>query len=234
MKCLDKNDVFMVLMDIDGTLKDLAQENTSSLINAMKSMDNINLTLRGKIVLFIDRINMYLVKTGLLPTNKFMQNVLLLMYSLLLIKRYDLLKEKYFEEYNKCNVFFEDAVETLKKMNRKNEVVYLVTKNRQNKGIFKISNGVEKNIAKYIEQLLIVNEKYTKYHVFKRVIKNRGMERNEAIVIGDNFWDDVLPAMLLGVKVVWCNRYNCRIKSFAIKVLKLINHNVLTDEDVNV
>lgn len=223
MHVLDTTNLYLAAVDIDGTLKDLAQENTSALIKTMKSMGNVNLKLRGKFVLWINKINMYFVKTGLLPTNSFMQKTLLFLYSILLFKNYETFKKRYFKAYNKENMFFESAETIIDKLEDKGLKVYLVTKNRQNKRILQVT---DKTIANRIERLIIGRKRTSKYVVYKSFISSRGISKNEVLIIGDNFWDDVLPAILLRATVIWCNMYNSKFKAIVINIFKLIFKNI--------
>lgn len=229
MSILNNVDLYLAMVDIDGTIKDLVEETTNALIRTMESMGNINLKLRGKFVLCVNKINMYFVKTGLLPTNSFMQKTLLLFYSILLLKKYEKFKNKYFEEYNKENVFFECAEEMIDNLHNSQLNVYLVTKNRQNKRILQLKNT---SIVKDISKIIIGRRNVTKYSVFKSFLSNRYIHKDDVLIVGDNFWDDVLPALLLGTTVVWCNMYKSKLKWCIIKILKLFFRNIKEDSEL--
>lgn len=229
MHVLDTSNLYLAAVDIDGTLKDLAKENTSALIRTMKSMGKVNLKLRGKFVLWINKINMYFVKTGLLPTNSFMQKTLLFLYSVLLFKKYETFKNRYFKAYNKENIFFESAETIIGKLEDKGLKVYLVTKNRQNRRILRLT---DKTIASKIERIIVGKKNKSKYVVYKSFISSRGISKKEVLIIGDNFWDDVLPAILLGVTVVWCNMYNSKLKALVINIFKLIFKNIKDESEL--
>lgn len=229
MSMLDNINLFIATVDIDGTIKDLVKENTNSLINTMKRMGNIHLTKRGKFVLWLNRINMYFVKTGMLPTNSFMQNILLLVYSALLLKKYSEFKELYFEEYNNQNIFFDYAEEMIQNVVDKGLFVYLVTKNRQNKRMLELK---ENYIIKKTVRLIVGYKSEIKYNVYKSFLSNRLLRSNEILIIGDNFWDDILPGILLGTSVVWCNMYNSRLKRIIMNILKIFFKNLKDEREL--
>lgn len=229
MGVLNNIKLYFALVDIDGTLKDLVKENTTALINAMKRMNNIHLTKRGKFVLWINRCNMHFVKTGMLPTNCLMQNVLLFIYSSLLFKNYNVFKKVYFEEYNKENIFFECAEEMIQNLTDNDFILYLVTKNKQNKRMLKLK---DKDIIKSIRRIVVGRRKVSKYQLYKSFMSNKLICKDEVLIIGDNFWDDVLPGLLLGSTVVWCNMYNSKLKKLVINILKLFFRNVRDEKEL--
>jgi len=229
MSILNNVDLYLAMVDIDGTIKDLVKENTNALIHTMEKMGNINLKLRGKFVLGINKINMYFVKTGLLPTNSFMQKTLLFLYSILLFKKYEIFKQIYFEEYNKENVFFDCAEEMMDNLYSSKLNAYLVTKNRQNKRMLNLKNNY---IVRDIHRVIIGKKNITKYSVFKSFLSNRYINYREVLIVGDNFWDDVLPALLLGTTVVWCNMYKSRLKNIVINILKIFFKNIKHDSEL--
>ena len=63
-------------------------------------------------------------------------------------------------------------------------------------------------------------------NIYKSFIEEQNIDKNYAVIIGDNFWDDILPGILLGVNVIWCNKYNSKIKKQAISILKLFFRNI--------
>ena len=220
----NKNKIYTALIDIDGTIKDLVKENNMALVYTMKKMGQVNLTLRGKFVLWINRINMYLVKTGLLPTNKFMQNILIWLYSVLLFKDYAEFKKNYFEAYNKRNIFFKDAEQMMKDVYYNNTSIFLISQNIQNANITTCEKNEFKysKIMRYVMQVITSPKNIMKYYMYKSFIEDNGIDKNHTVIIGDNFWDDILPGILLGTNVVWCNKYDSKLKNMAIKVLRNI------------
>ena len=233
MNYVFKKNIYFAMVDIDGTIKDLVKENTNALIRTMEFFDNINLKFRGRFVLFINKINMFFVKTGLLPTNKLMLNILLFIYSVMLLKRFKKFKSKYFEEYNKEHIFFEKADEIINSINHNHLTIYMVTKNRQNKYIAKVKDvGNNFKCINSIYKIVVGKRNTIKYTVYKSLMQKNGIKKNELVIIGDNFWDDILPAMLLGVKVIWCNMYNSNLKKSAINILKLFNKNIYDYNDI--
>jgi len=232
MRLLNDINLDIVMMDIDGTIKDLAKENTNALISAMKKTGNIDTSLRGKIVLTINKLSMYSVKIGLLPTNKVMLNMLLKIYCALLFTNYNKFKHLFYNEYNNEYVFFEDIDIIIKNMCDKNLRLYLVTSNSQNKNILKLKKDENRYacIMKYVDRLVV--SKSRKYGVYKSIMQNNWMQKNEVLIVGDNFWDDVLPALILGCRVVWCNVYDSKLKKIVISILKVFNKNVYDDSEL--
>lgn len=229
MSILEDINLFMATVDIDGTIKDLAKENTNALTSVMKKMGNLHLTLRGKFVLWINKVNMYFVKTGLLPTNSFMRDILLFVYSAFLLKNHKNFKRLYFKEYNKENVFFERAEDMIQNIIDSGLIVYLITKNSQNRRIMALKDN---NIVKKKLKLIIGNKKTTKYAVYRSFISNKFLQENELLIVGDNFWDDVLPGIFLGATVVWCNMYNSKLKKVVINILKLFFRKIKDDREL--
>ena len=217
----------VVMADIDGTLKDLVKENTDALIKTMKQLGGIDMSLRGRFVLSINKLNMYFIKTGLFPTNKIMQRILILIYSALLLKPYVKFRDCYFSNYNKENIWFEGVKEKLENIFTKQNEIYLVTKNIQNKSI-EVSF-----IAHCIKKVVISDNTKRKYYTYKKLIEEQDISKNNLVIIGDNFWDDVLPALAFGVKVIWCDMYNCRLKQVFIKILRIIFKNVFICTNVD-
>ena len=228
MRMLNKS-LYAVMMDIDGTIKDLVQENNIALINAMKAMDRVDLRLRGKLVLQINKLNMF-VKTGLLPTNKFMQGVLLLIYSILLLKRYTDFENIYFKEYNKEDIWFDGVDNKLEDLYNNGTSIYLVTKNTQNENIVKDSAMWPSR--RFISKLIIGKRRKIKYYLYKQLVDELGISKHTIVIIGDNFWDDILSALILGVNVIWCNMYNSKLKKFAISILEHMSKRVLSSDSV--
>lgn len=218
----NNNKIYTALIDIDGTIKDLAKENNIALVYAMRKMGQVNLTLRGRFVLWINRINMFLVKTGLLPTNKFMQSVLICIYSVLLFKKYEDFKDNYFEAYNKRHIFFKDAEKMIKDIYYNNTNIFLISQNIQNANIATCEKNEVKHskIMRYVMKVITSQKITMKYYIYKSFIEDNLIDKNHTVIIGDNLWDDILPAIILGTNVVWCNKYNSKIKNMAIKVLK--------------
>lgn len=219
------SDVHVILLDIDGTIKDLVKENTDALIRTMEAMGRVDSKLRGKFVLFINRIMMTFVKCGLLPTNGIMQGMLLLVYSILLLKKHTEFKKTYFAIYNSINIFFENVDKEIKYVFDNNIDVYLVTKNSQNKSVLDCS--FLKGVTDFV-----TGGKEFKYYTYRNLVKKLGNSKESIVIIGDNFWDDVLPALILGVKVVWINRYDSKIKKYAIKLITSISKRILTGDNI--
>ena len=228
MSVLNSN-LLIAAIDIDGTIKDLVVENTNALVSTLKRMNNMHNSKRGKFVLWINKINMWFIKTGMLPTNSFMQNILLFIYSVLLLKKYNVFKKIYFKEYNKENIFFECSDDIIQNIIASDFKVYLITKNNQNKRMLKLKDN---NIIKNTQKIIVGNKKLSKYSMYKAFIYTKRISKNHVLIIGDNFWDDVLPGLLLGLTVVWCNMYNSKFKKLAINILKLFFRNIRNEREL--
>lgn len=228
MSVLNSN-LCIAAIDIDGTIKDLVTENTNALVITLKRMNNMHHSKRGKFVLWINKINMWFIKIGMLPTNSIMQNILLFIYSVLLLQKYNVLKNIYFKEYNKENIFFECSDNMIQNIIASDFKVYLITKNNQNKRMLKLKDN---NIIRNTQNIIVGNKKLSKYSMYKAFISTKRISPNRVLIVGDNFWDDVLPSLLLGLKVVWCNMYNSKLKKLAINILKLFFRNVKDEREL--
>lgn len=226
MSIYNKN-ISVVLMDIDGTVKDLVKENTDALIRTMKRLDNVHKTIRGRLALGINKVNMYLVKTGLLPTNRTMQNILLHIYSFMTFKSFKKFKSVYFKEYNREHIFFDNSKDTLRYIYDNDMRMYFVTKNEQNESILGCEELKE---FRYKMKLIVGKSGITKYSVYKDFMRKRGFRKYEVLMVGDNLFDDVIPAILLGINVVWCDMYGCRLKRFVLNILRIFTKKVIKEK----
>lgn len=226
MSIYNKN-ISVVLMDIDGTVKDLVKENTDALIRTMKKLNNVDETIRGKLVFGVNKINMYLVKTGLLPTNYTMQNILLHIYSFMTFKSFKRFKSVYFKEYNREHIFFSNSKDILKDIYDNDMRMYFVTKNEQNESILGCKE-LEK--FRYKMKLIVGKRGITKYSVYKEFMRKRGFRKYEVLMVGDNLFDDVIPAILLGINVVWRDMYDCRLKRIVLNILRIFTKKVIKEK----
>lgn len=224
MNICNISNVAIVFMDIDGTLKDLAKENTEALIRTMDKLKISSNMFRSRVVFWMNKVNMYLVKTGLLPTNATMQKVLLFFYSIVLFKSYTKFKCIYFKEYNKEDIFFDSAEVAVKKIFSNECKLYLITKNEQNTSIINSDFAGEFN---KLLRVVIGKKGFTKYAVYKEFLVHRNYNKDTLVIIGDNFFDDVVPALLLGVQVIWCDMYNCKIKRLVGMLLRIFCKNII-------
>lgn len=234
MAKLNDINLYYALVDVDGTIKDLVKESTNALEKAMEYMGRVNTKRRGKFVLWLNKFNMYIVKLGILPTNKFMQNILISAYALLLFKSPKKFVSKYFEVYNKEEVFFDDAKDIVETLYNKDLVVCVLSKNMQNQSILDARKYTESTkFLKYISKTYIGEKVTAKYFLYKSFMRNRCIFNYEVVIVGDNFIDDILPAMLLGTKVVWCNKYNSKLKQFFIAILKFFSKKVFDERQIS-
>lgn len=193
----------LIIFDIDGTIKDLYAEHNLALGLALKALAKNKFCV--SVALAFNKLGMSIFKIGCLPTSLFMQNLLLLIMAVITHTNYYTLKQKYYEYYPAEPLFFDYVKEEISFYQKSSTVVLAST------------NHYTMNMKKYIGQTLCVDE--PKKKIFKEIIKDYNVKPCEVLIIGDNFFDDYLPARLLGANVHLVNRYNVNAKRFLIKEL---------------
>lgn len=208
---IDEMDVDTIIFDIDGTLKDLVREHDAALTLATGFIcSKKGKNIRRKLIFSLDKIAMWFVKTGVLPTNKIMQNILLSAYAIILFEKPQKFKEIYNKYYSRKVIFFREAQSIFNKLCRRKEV-YFITVNKQNYNIENLSMPKEKII--YIRE--------NKCKAYKELISTRNLAMNTTLIVGDNIIDDILPARKIGVKYLLVDNYNCGFKCFVAKLLNI-------------
>lgn len=205
---IKKTKAEIVVFDIDGTLKDLCAEHSSAVKLSIAEFANCK-KIRKKLILSIDKLAMSTVKTGLLPTNHIMQNVLIFIYSIVLNVRFRKFKKVYFAYYKKELRLFDGAVELIEKLNKSYEV-YFATINKQNYNLEACGIGQDK--------IIYVTDKLKKT-TYSKFIKCKGVDRAKVIIVGDNVFDDMLSAKIIKTKHILVNNYNSKIKKIICRLL---------------
>jgi len=205
MKFIEKCDAKIIIFDIDGTLKDLCAEHTNAVRHTLERF-NVN-EFNSKIVLALNRLAMYAVKTGFIPTNHSKQNFLVEVYAKIcgikVVDFYDV----YFEEYTQEICLFLGVTELLEKLNGEKEV-YFATINKQNYNLE--ACGITQERITYTDGAF-------KVATYNRILKSIGVPKSEVVIVGDNLYDDFFSAKQLGIRCFLVNRYKCKFKSVICK-----------------
>ena len=206
MQFVKNSNAKVIILDIDGTLKDLCKEHT----NAVKSvLEHFGVSkFRKKVILALNKFAMYIVKTGFIPTNYSNQNFLVKIYAMLCgIKVVDFY-DNYFENYTREICLFDGVSELLSLLNSEREV-YFATINKQNYNLEEC--GIPQERIMYTDGTF-------KAATYNRLIKSVGYDKSEVVIVGDNVFDDLFSAKRLGVKSFLVNRYKSRLKSVICKL----------------
>lgn len=205
---IKKSKAEIVVFDIDGTLKDLCAEHSIAVKLSMEEFEG-HKRVRKNLILFVDKIAMNIVKTGLLPTNHIMQNILVFIYSILLNVKFNKFKKTYFAYYKKQLCLFDGAFELIQELSKSHDV-YFATINKQN------YNLEECGISQ--EKIIYVTDKLKKT-TYTRFIKSKGIDKSRVIIVGDNVFDDMLSAKIIKTKHILVNNYNSKVKKIICRVL---------------
>lgn len=205
---IKKSKAEIVVFDIDGTLKDLCAEHSIAVKLSMEEFEG-HKKVRKNLILFIDKIAMNIVKTGLLPTNHIMQNILVFVYSILLNVKFNKFKQTYFAYYKKQLCLFDGAFELIQELSKSHDV-YFATINKQN------YNLEECGISQ--EKIIYVTDKLKKT-TYTRFIKSKVIDKSRVIIVGDNVFDDMLSAKIIKTKHILVNNYNSKVKKIICRVL---------------
>lgn len=212
MRFINKTNAKVIIFDIDGTLKDLCEEHTNAVRNTVgKFVVN---KFRRKVVLALNKFAMYVVKTGLIPTNNSKQNFLVKVYAILCGVKIVDFYEAYFENYIHEICLFEGAYELLTNLNGKKEV-YFATINKQNYNLE--TCGISQERITYTDGAF-------KVATYNHIIKSIGVEKSDVVIVGDNIFDDLFSAKQLGIKCFLVNQYKNRLKR---AICKLVNSRYL-------
>lgn len=212
LRFVKNNNAKVIIFDIDGTLKDLCAEHTNS-VKCTLGQFEVN-RFKRKVVLVLNRLAMYVVKTGFIPTNHSKQNFLVKFYAMLCGVKIVDFYEAYFENYTREICLFDGADELLEVLNSEKEV-YFATINKQNYNLE--ACGIPQERITYTDGAF-------KVATYNRLIKSIGIDKSEIVIVGDNIFDDLFSAKQLGVKCFLVNRYKNRLKSV---ICKLVNSRYL-------
>lgn len=230
-KLIKEKGVMLFLIDIDGTLKDLTKEHMQ-VINDFLVVNN---NKKKRLILKINGFFMGFVKSGLFPTNKHTQAALCYINAILFNEKYLDFKKEYLQNYSELRIIFDRCYEMLDEIEKNGAKYILVSKNEQSINFIKNNERLEKSILK------ISLSKGNKKDTFKNAIEFHKNEyqntiRDEQIVvIGDNFWDDIVPAMFLGIRFLWCNKYKSKVKKTCnLLLLKSIKLSLTNIEELSI
>ena len=200
----------VILLDIDGTIKDLVREHQEVLETIVNGF-NRGKNLRRKFVFWLDKIAMSFVKSGMLSTNRAKQNFLLNLYALILGKNMKDFRNLYNIFYKQKVIVFDGAKELLEQV-PKTKRLYFVTINDQNYNLEEL--GIKK------EDIICVKTK-RKLKAYAEIISCNNINPNKVLIVGDNISDDIKPAKKLGCKYLLVDNYNSKIKRMLAKSLNV-------------
>jgi len=201
MKQVRDNDIRFIVFDIDGTIKDLYKEHKAALIEAFKKL-NIEKTIRAKLALWLNSFGMSFFKLGCLPTNSLMQNILIWIMSIVTFKNYKELKRSYYLSYPEKSILFEDMKCQILSLPFEMDIILAST------------NDYTLSTKHELCNMFCVKE--LKEKTYKTIIQNINVPPSNILVVGDNFFDDYLPAKRLGCKTCMVNMYNSKLKDIII------------------
>ena len=204
-------DVDVILLDIDGTIKDLVKEHSEALIVTVNGFVH-GKNLRKKFVFFLDRIAMSMVKSGVFSTNKRKQRFLLGLYAFILGMNKKEFCKLYDVFYSEQLIIFSNVKEMLEDALRKKQV-YLVTINSQNYNL--------ENLDVPREDIICAARFNNKLDAYKKVVFEKRISPARVLVVGDNLVDDIIPAEKLGFKYLLVDNYNSKFKRFVAKIFKV-------------
>ena len=202
-------DVNVVIFDIDGTLKDLCKEHSNAVKTVLDRLEKPPKALK-KLVLFIDKVALITIKLGILPTNIKFQRMLINIYAILLGQN----MKDFGKSYNSCykrEIFMFEGVQQLIRDLSNDHEVYFATTNYQNYNLEAI--GIKQKAIFYAP------EGTKKISTYNALLTEMDVDISDAIIIGDNIYDDVISGHILGTKTYLVNNYNSKIKSLMAKII---------------
>lgn len=207
LQSIEKSRAKVIVLDIDGTLKDLCTEHTTALQITLQSFDVS--VYRKKLILLINKIAMSMVKTGLFSTNHSKQNLLIKIYAILSGVKINTFSKEYFKSYTEQICLFEGATDLLNSLNSE-KLLYFSTINKQNYNLEECGIPQER---------IIYTEGKFKVSTYREILKSIGVNKEDVVIIGDNIFDDLLSAKLLGVKCLLVNHYDSKLKAMFCKLV---------------
>ena len=197
----------VVILDIDGTLKDLCTEHEIALRSIVQKF-KVG-THRKEVIMFLNKIAMSMVKTGVFSTNEIKQRLLVWIFAVISGKDIKRFLSEYYNCYSKQLELFDGVKEFLTELNN-NYNVYFSTINKQN------YNLEESGISK---DKIVCSIGSIKVNTYKKLIENIDVAKDKVLIVGDNVFDDWLAAKLLGVECLLVNNYNSKLKKVILKLL---------------
>lgn len=207
-KIIDGN-ADIIIFDIDGTLKDLVREHKTALKAGMKNIKNKK--IRKNIVLLLDEVAMWFVKSGILPTNERMKKVLTKLYVFILNEDSEKFKNIYKAHYENTNILFKNIEKLLNKLLGEKDV-YFVTINKQNYNLD--SHGI-------IQDKIIYTTSQKKIKAYRKLLDDKKFDKRKLLIVGDNLIDDIRAAKKLGIDSLLVDNYDSAVKRFVAKVLNV-------------
>lgn len=198
----------VVVFDIDGTLKDLCKEHSEALLATMKQCGVSD--FKKSLLMTLNKVAMFMVKTGLFSTNHCKQNLLLNFFATLSGVDGKKFTSNYFGNYANELYLFDGIGEELASLNSE-KMVYFATINKQNYNLE--ACGIP-------QERLVYTEGCFKKETYSSLLQSIGAEKHEVLIVGDNVFDDFLSAKRLKVKCLLVNHYNSKLKSV---ICKLVN-----------
>lgn len=202
LKIIREKSVRLIIFDIDGTIKDLHQEHKIAIEKVLKEF-NILYTKRAKFALWLNSIGMVFFKWGCLPTNSFMQKVLLYIMSVITLSDFKKFKDLYYKNYPKYSILFEEMRTEILSLPFELNIILSSTNE------YNLSTKQELCKEFCVEKIRAKN--------YSKIIKEEKIPANSVLIIGDNFFDDFLPAKVLGCNVLLVNMYQSQTKEFFMK-----------------
>lgn len=203
-------DAEVILLDIDGTIKDLVKEHQTALRITVNGF-NRGKNLRSRLVFFLDKIAMSFVKSGILSTNRDRQEFLLGLYAIILGKSISEFRNLYDTFYNDKAIVFKGIKELLEEVGSKKKLCF-ITVNGQNLNIEKL--GIKR------EDIYCVQSK-KKIYEYKTALMMNDLDPEDVLVVGDNIFDDIRPAKKLHCKCLLIDNYKSKFKRFLAKLFKV-------------
>jgi len=69
------------------------------------------------------------------------------------------------------------------------------------------------------EDKIIHCESGCKASAYKALFTRLNVDKNQVLIIGDNFFDDLYTARILGVRCLLVNNYNSKLKNLICKII---------------
>lgn len=206
-KLLSNKSISYIFVDVDGVIKDLYSEHSQAL-NDTICMFSQNKKRRKRFILRLNMLTRPLIACGIIPTSSMMQKFLLLTYSIILFENPKKFFNAYKDFYKNKTCMFKEVVDCINSLNS-----YTI--------IFVSMNSQSMNLSKYgLCDFEIYISKYNKTGLIKSIIDEKGIKKEEVLIIGDNYLHDYIPARLLKVDYVivdcYDNKFKQKIKKTAL------------------
>ena len=170
-----------------------------------------NKKIRKKAVLLLDKVAMWFVKTGILPTNERMKKILTNVYAIILNEKFESFKMEYKLYYENVNIIFNNIEKLLKELLVEKEV-YFVTINKQNYNLD--AHGI-------VQDRIIYTTSQKKINAYEKLLEDKSLNKDSLLIVGDNLVDDIRAAKKLGIDSLLVDNYGSDIKRFVAKLLNV-------------